>query len=102
MVADVLVAELPARNNNKIGLVTLNAPTALNALSQSMIDQLFHQLSLWRDQRDIVAVLMASSSDKAFCAGGDVRAVRHAAVAGNLAAVEQFFTSEYQLDYLLH
>ena len=102
MVADVLLAELPAGNNNKIGLVTLNAPAALNALNQSMIDQLFHQLNLWRDRRDIVAVFMASSSSKAFCAGGDVRAVREAAVTGNVAAVEQFFTSEYQLDYLIH
>ena len=102
MGADVLVAELPAGNNNKIGLVTLNAPSALNALSQSMIDQLLLQLSRWRDQRDMVAVVMASSSDKAFCAGGDVRAVRDAAVAGNRSAVAQFFTSEYQLDYLLH
>ena len=102
MVADVLLAELPAGNNNKIGLVTLNAPAVLNALNQSMIDQLFHQLNLWRDRREIVAVFMASSSSKAFCAGGDVRAVREAAVAGNVAAVEQFFTSEYQLDYLIH
>jgi len=102
MVADVLLAELPARNNNKIGLVTLNAPAALNALNQSMMNSLLQQLRLWRDRRDIVAVVMASSSDKAFCAGGDVRAVRAAAVAGDEAAVQRFFITEYQLDYLIH
>ena len=102
MVADVLLAELPARNNNKIGLVTLNAPASLNALNQPMMDQLLQQLHHWRDQRDIVTVVLASSSDKAFCAGGDVRAVRAAAVAGDEAAVQQFFVTEYQLDYLIH
>ncbi len=102
MVADVLLTELPTRHNHKIGLITLNAPGALNALNQAMIDQLLNQLHLWRDRHDIVAVFMASSSDKAFCAGGDVRAVREMAVTGDVTAVQRFFTAEYQLDYLIH
>lgn len=102
MAADVLFAELPARNKKKIGLVTLNAEKSLNALSQWMIDLLLRQLSAWRDDDVIVAIVMQGSGDRAFCAGGDVRAIRQAVIEGHPEVPEHFFATEYRLDYLLH
>ena len=102
MATDVLFSELNAQDNKKIGLITLNAEKALNALNQSMIDLLFDQLSDWRDDDDIVAVFMQGSGEKAFCAGGDVRALRQAVIDGMPEVPGHFFETEYRVDYLIH
>lgn len=102
MATDVLFSELTARDNKKIGLITLNAEKALNSLNQSMIDLLFSQLSQWRDNDDIVAVFMEGSGDKAFCAGGDVRALRQAVIDGKPEVPQHFFEQEYRVDYMIH
>ncbi len=102
MATDVLFSELTAHDNKKIGLITLNAEKALNALNQAMIDLLFNQLSDWRDDNDIVAVFMEGSGEKAFCAGGDVRALRQAVIDGNPEVPRHFFETEYRVDYMIH
>nr|MDT0252426.1 enoyl-CoA hydratase/isomerase family protein [Endozoicomonas sp.] len=102
MATDVLFSELTAHDNKKIGLITLNAEKALNALNQSMIDLLFNQLTDWRDNNDIVAVFLEGSGEKAFCAGGDVRALRQAVIEGKPEVPRHFFETEYRVDYLIH
>lgn len=102
MIADVLFSELDAQDNKKIGLITLNAEKVLNALNQSMIDLLFDQLTGWRDDDDIVVVFMQGRGEKAFCAGGDVRALRQAVIDGNSEIPGHFFETEYRVDYLIH
>lgn len=102
MAADVLFSKLNARDNKKIGLITLNAEKALNALNQSMIDLLLQQFSDWRDSDDVVAVFMQGSGEKAFCAGGDVRALRQAVIDGKPEVPGHFFATEYRVDYLIH
>ena len=102
MTADVLLSELKAQNNKKIGLVTLNAQKALNALNPSMIETMHHQLTQWQDDPDIMAVFMEGSGEKAFCSGGDVRALRQAVLDGHTDVPARFFEEEYRLDYLIH
>ena len=60
---------------NRIGIITLNRPAALNALDHSMIEQIAARLEQCRHDAAIVAVVINSSNEKAFCAGGDVRAL---------------------------
>ena len=55
------------------GMITLQRPRALNALSLSMIRALIDVLLAWRDDLAINAVVLRSSADKALCAGGDIR-----------------------------
>jgi len=84
---------------------TLNSEKSLNALSQAMVDSLLPQLIAWQNDPSVVAVLLDSAGDKAFCAGGDIVQMYHemAAQPGCAAPyVEDFFTKEYQLDYLIH
>ncbi|CAG0915732.1 unnamed protein product [Notodromas monacha] len=81
--------------NNK-GLVTLNRPKALNALNLSMIRVLTPKLQRWRNEVDLI--IMKGAGDKAFCAGGDVRAITEAGMKGSFMAHE-FFREEYILDY---
>jgi enoyl-CoA hydratase/carnithine racemase len=86
---------------NHIGFVTLNRPAVLNALSSSMLLQMHAQLRQWALDASIYAVVVRGAGDKAFCAGGDVRAV-HASFTPSSSAHRDFFASEYRLDYFIH
>lgn len=105
MSTDILFDTLPAADGTCIGVATLNAPGALNALNHAMIVQLAAQLARWRDDAALACVVLRGAGDKAFCAGGDVRALRSAllqdARVPNPAALA-FFRDEYALDYAIH
>lgn len=90
---------------NGLALITLNRPKALNSLSLSMIRAITAQLLAWRDDAAVHAVLIHSSSEKAFCAGGDIRffyEVGTQTPQGDSALLEDFFTEEYALNHLIH
>jgi len=94
-----------AEVNGCLGLITLNRPQALNALSLAMIRDMTALLRHWAARPEIqaVAVFGAGREGKApaFCAGGDIRFFHQAAHAGD-AALEDFFTEEYRLNHLIH
>lgn len=56
-----------------VGLVTLNRPAALNALTTEMRAAIAGALPRWSRDPEIYAVIVASASQRAFCAGGDLR-----------------------------
>lgn len=86
---------------NHIGHVTLNRPAALNALSHPMIVALHAQLRRWAGDPAVHAVVVRGAGDKAFCAGGDVRALYDSFRAGQTGHT-RFFVDEYALDYFIH
>lgn len=86
---------------NGVGEIILDRPKALNALDQTMIDDLHPILVEWADDDSIETVLVTSGSPRAFCAGGDIRAIRDSALAGDDAAITEYFASEYRLDQLV-
>ncbi|GAB2668937.1 enoyl-CoA hydratase/isomerase family protein [Gordonia jinhuaensis] len=87
--------------NNGVGEIVLNRPKALNALDQSMVDDMYQTLLAWGDDARVDTVLVTSGSDRAFCAGGDIRAIREHALAGETEEVHHYFESEYRLDQLI-
>ena len=87
-----------ARRQGRIGRLTLNRPKALNALDLSMVRQLSAALVAWRDEPGVHAVVIEGAGGRAFCAGGDIRAIRAHAVAGEFADIEAFFAEEYALN----
>jgi enoyl-CoA hydratase/carnithine racemase len=82
----------------RIGRLVLDRPKALNALDLGMIRTLRAALADWHDVAPVQAVVIDSASDRAFCAGGDIRAIRSHALAGETDAVELFFAEEYALN----
>lgn len=86
-----------------IGVVTLDNPRALNALTLAMFGAMEVQLLDWRRREEIACVLLHADSEKAFCAGGDVKALVLGLTAqpGIQIGVD-YFTAEYFVDYLLH
>jgi enoyl-CoA hydratase/carnithine racemase len=89
-----------AERHRQIGLLTLNRPKALNALSLGMVRSLTEALLAWRDDEAVTAVVIRGSAT-AFSAGGDIRFFHQAAHAGD-PRLEDFFTEEYTLDHLVH
>jgi len=87
-----------------VGLITLDRPAALNALSLDMVRDLTKALTDWREDRAIEAVAVRGSNKHgafgAFCAGGDIRFFHTASVA-NDPDLEAFFTEEYRLNHLI-
>ena len=101
----VTFQELDCENGNKIAVASLNSPRSLNALSGEMIDLLYPKLKAWQTQDDIVAVFLQGEGEKAFCAGGDIVHMYNEMKAhkGEFSpGIEEYFTKEYQLDYLIH
>jgi enoyl-CoA hydratase/carnithine racemase len=106
------IAEVHTTVNARVGLITLNRPKALNAMSLPMVRALRSTLQAWRDDPDIIAVAIRGSNKigrpgspealfGGFCAGGDIRFFHQAALAGD-AALGEFFTEEYTLNHLIH
>lgn len=89
----------------RIGHLTLNAPQSLNSLTRDMVEILLDSLLAWRDDETVAAVFIDGIGDKAFCAGGDVQALRDSCLAmpgGPCEYAENFFAREYRMNYILH
>jgi enoyl-CoA hydratase/carnithine racemase len=94
-----------AEVHRDVGVITLNRPQALNALSLGMIRDITSALLAWRDDANVAAVVLRGATREgkgvAFCAGGDIRFFHQAALSGD-PALEDFFTEEYTLNHLIH
>ena len=84
-----------------VGTITLNRPKALNALTLDMIHRISPQLAAWQEDSTVKAVVIRGAGERAFCAGGDVRAVWEAGRQGD-RMTEDFFREEYRLNRLIH
>jgi enoyl-CoA hydratase/carnithine racemase len=97
--------EVLAQVRGQVGLITLNRPKALNALSLGMVRDLMTVLLAWQQDPAVLAVAIRGSNKEgpfgAFCAGGDIRFLHQAGSTGN-PEIEDFFTEEYALNHLIH
>jgi len=104
--------EVITERSGQAGLITLNRPKALNALSLPMVRELLTILRAWRDDPEVHLVAIRGTNKVGrpgtpeslfgnFCAGGDIRFFHQAALAGD-AALDDFFTEEYTLNHLIH
>ena len=84
--------------DGRVGRIVLNRPRALNALDLPMLRACAAILETWRDDPQVHAVVIEGAGDRAFCAGGDIRALRDAQLSGNRATADQFFAEEYALN----
>ena len=87
-----------------VGTVLLNRPHALNAFTLGMYRKFEPQLRAWADDPEIHAVVVEGAGDRAFCAGGDVRAVYESGkgISGDPSFTSVFFAEEYRILPLIH
>jgi enoyl-CoA hydratase len=60
---------------NKVGVITLNRPKALNALNDALMDELGHALDGF-EADEAIGCIVVTGSDKAFAAGADITAMK--------------------------
>ncbi|MET7689567.1 enoyl-CoA hydratase/isomerase family protein [Streptomyces sp. NPDC005483] len=94
---DSTTVEILAEVHRGVGRIQLNRPKALNALTTDMVAAIDRVLASW-EGTPLSAVVLASTSTKAFCAGGDIRTIREYSLAGDAEASERFFATEYRLN----
>jgi enoyl-CoA hydratase len=87
-----------ARRDGRIGRIMLNRPKALNAIDLPMIRACSRALDGWREDPHVHAVVIEGAGDRAFCAGGDIRALRQYELDGEHHRAEAFFREEYELN----
>lgn len=92
--------EILFETRGALGLITLNRPKALNALTLDMIHAMTETLDVWAEDSDILAVVIRGAGDRAFSAGGDIRALYD--LDGDTAAyIAGFFRDEYRLNRMI-
>ena len=90
-------AEVLFERRGAVGLITLNRPKSLNALTHAMCLQMKAQLDVWKDDDNVVCVIIQGAGDRAFCAGGDIRALYESGKAGTPYVLD-FYRDEYILN----
>ncbi|XP_039349648.1 3-hydroxyisobutyryl-CoA hydrolase, mitochondrial [Mauremys reevesii] len=90
-------AEVLLEKRGCAGVITMNRPKALNALNLSMIRQIYPQLKTWEKDPETFLIIIKGTGGKAFCAGGDIRAITDAGKVGDRLA-QDFFREEYILN----
>ena len=83
------------------GVVTLNRPDALNALTPDMIAAFFARLAEWERHPSVRAVLVKGAGERAFCAGADIRKL-HDEGKKDPRQTSEFFRHEYRLNAAIH
>lgn len=84
----------------RAGLITLNRPKALNALTLDMVRAMRAKLDTWRDDNGVELVVIRGAGERAFCAGGDIRALHDSGKAGTPYVID-FYAHEYRLNRVI-
>jgi enoyl-CoA hydratase/carnithine racemase len=110
MTTQTIDSKLPAPDvicevHGQVGLLTLNRPQALNALSLAMLRTLMQQLLVWQDDTSVKAVAIRGMGKTGpfgvFCAGGDIRYFHQVALQDS-SELDVYFAEEYRLNHLIH
>ncbi len=89
------------RRDGRVGRILLNRPRVLNTLTLEMVRTFTRALNDFRHDPHVHAVVVEGAGDRAFCAGGDVRALRDGQLSGDRTGVEAFFRDEYDLNLMI-
>jgi enoyl-CoA hydratase len=93
--------EILFERRGSAGLVTLNRPQALNAVTLGMVRALHRQLDVWRDDPAVSRVVIMGAGDRAFSAGGDIRQIYDLGRACQQDEALVYFREEYALNYAI-
>ncbi|KAL9187910.1 hypothetical protein ACHAXT_006288 [Thalassiosira profunda] len=106
--AHAFTTQLLPSVSSRLGILQLNNPASLNALTLEMIRSMTPTLQAWHTAGVRCTLMVGTPYEKdgkrkpAFCAGGDVKAVYLAGVSGDdRALTADFFAEEYRLNRLI-
>src|SRR5262245_16155883 len=88
--------DLLLERRGRMGLIRLNRPQALNALTFEMTRRLDLALADWAVDEGVSLVVIRGIGPRAFCAGGDIRVLYEAGLGSSYTEV--FYRHEYALN----
>jgi enoyl-CoA hydratase len=97
-----MTTDILARIDGHAGIISLNRPAALHALTLDMVRAMINALQGWKKSRKVKCVIIDHApGTRGFCAGGDIAFLRNSALNDGGASGRQFFYEEYQLNHLM-
>ncbi|CAN5220080.1 enoyl-CoA hydratase/isomerase family protein [soil metagenome] len=93
---DVLVSR-----RGGLGLITLNRPKAINALTHGMVTAITEQLRLWAEDDTVRTVAIGGAGPRGLCAGGDIVSLYRDATDGDGSSSAAFWADEYRLNSMI-
>jgi enoyl-CoA hydratase len=96
-----MTTELLIRTQGHAGIISLNRPAALHALTLDMVHAMTTALQKWATSKKVKCVIIDHAEGRGFCAGGDINFLRNSAVNDDGVSGRKFFYDEYQLNHLL-
>ncbi len=93
--------DILTRIEGHAGIISLNRPSALHALTLDMVQAMTETLLEWKKSPDVKCVIIDHAEGRGFCAGGDIAFLRDSALNDKGKSGRQFFYHEYQLNHLL-
>ncbi|MEO1640361.1 MAG: enoyl-CoA hydratase/isomerase family protein [Pseudomonadota bacterium] len=92
------MADIIIRTDGFAGLITLNRPDALNALTWQMLLEIETALDRWRGDPTVKVVMIDGAGDRAFCAGGDIAEMYASGLRRDYDYGRRFWRDEYRLN----
>ena len=96
-----MTEEVLIRREGAAGILSLNRPQALHALTLPMVEAMTQALLNWRDDASVEAVIIEHAQSRGFCAGGDIAFLRNSALNDGGVSGRKFFHDEYRLNHLI-
>jgi enoyl-CoA hydratase len=90
--------EIQIEKRGRLGLITLDRPQALNALTLAMVREMRAGLERFAEDDEITSVAIRGAGGRAFCAGGDIQTIYRQREAGRPEDSLIFWAEEYELN----
>lgn len=94
---DATTSSVQFHSHGRLGVVHLNRPQSINALTHEMVTAIQCVLDHWADDPQVETVVLTGAGDRGLCAGGDIVAMYHDALAGGTESA-RFWADEYRLN----
>ena len=96
-----MTPDIITRVEGHAGIISLNRPAALHALTLDMVHAMTEALLKWQKSDEVNCIIIDHAEGRGFCAGGDIAFLRNSALNDGGKTGRQFFHDEYQLNHLL-
>jgi enoyl-CoA hydratase len=97
-----MTSDILTRIEGHAGIISLNRPSAIHALTLDMVHAMTEALINWQKIRKVKCVIIDHAEGRGFCAGGDIAFLRNSALNDGGVSGRKFFHDEYQLNHLLY
>ncbi|GAA4368043.1 enoyl-CoA hydratase/isomerase family protein [Paeniglutamicibacter cryotolerans] len=84
-----------------LGIITLDRPSKINALTGGMLRELARTLTTWADNPAVKTVLLLGNGERGFCAGGDIKDFHTAIVSGNHSDFTGILAGEFAMNLII-